>query len=290
MEYMTINVCLEDGIKIVTLNRPGKLNAFTELMAQELMDVFARANEDDETLALVVTGAAKAFCAGMDLSQEGNVFGLNEALAPTLHDLEHRAEDPEILHGVRDLGGRLALQIFQSTKPVVAAINGSAIGIGATMTLPMDFRFASPDARIGFVFGRVGIVLDACSSWFLPRVVGLEKALEWAYRADVFSAEEALASGLVRALYPQENLLQEACSFARSLVQGRSPVSIAHMRQLLHRASASSDPWLAHQIESLAIFYASTADGKEGVAAFREKRAPLFQSKASQMPSFFPWW
>jgi enoyl-CoA hydratase/carnithine racemase len=179
--YETLDWSVEDGVLTLTLDRPDQLNAFTVTMAEELVAAFERASADDEVGAVVVTGRGRAFCAGMDLSVDGNVFGLDESLEPTLADLHDRLDDPEIVAGVRDTGGRVALAIYACTKPVIAAINGPAVGIGATMTLPMDVRLASDRARIGFVFGRLGIVPEACSTWFLPRIVGISRALEWVY-------------------------------------------------------------------------------------------------------------
>lgn len=291
MDYATIRYDVEeDGLLLLTLDRPDKLNAFTVEMCEELIDAYRRASSDDAVRVIVVTGAGRAFCAGMDLSVGGNVFGLDEGLTPTMDDLRERADDPAIMKGVRDTGGRVTLAMYDCLKPIVGAVNGAAVGIGSTMLLPMDFRFASDKARFGFVFGRLGITLEACSSFFLPRIVGLEQALEWAYRADIFDAAEAREKGLVRAVCPAETLLDEAKAFARSLVKDRSPVSIALIRQMLNRNSACDSPWQAHLTESLAVFYTSQADGAEGVKAFNEKRAPNFTGKASRMPPFFPWY
>lgn len=287
--YRTIGYEVDDGILLLSLARPEQLNAFTVEMADELEHAYRRASGDDDVGAIVVTGEGKAFCAGMDLSVEGNVFGLDESLSPTLADLALRPVPPEIERGVRDTGGRVALAMYECGKPIVGAINGAAVGIGATMTLPMDFRFASHSARIGFVFGRLGITPEACSTWFLPRIVGLETALEILYRAEILTAVEALEIGLVRAVVPPEELVATACSFARSLVTDRSPVSIALIRHMLMSNSAQTHPRAAHDIESLAMFYTSLGDGAEGVAAFREKRRPQFAEKASRMPPVFPW-
>lgn len=289
MSYSTILYDLDDGLLRLTLNRPEKLNAFNFAMAEELVDAYRRASGDDAVKAIVVTGAGSCFCAGMDLSSEGNVFGLDETLSPTLADLRERPVRPEIETGVRDTGGRLALAMFECLKPVVGAINGAAVGIGATMTLPMDFRLASTEARIGFVFGRLGITPEACSSWFLPRLVGIQQALEWFYRADILPAQEAFEKGLFRSLYGPETLLEEACAFARSLVKKRSPVSVALIRQMVLRNSAVTHPRDAHDVESLAMFHTSIGDGREGVRAFLEKREANFQSKASTVPDLFPW-
>jgi enoyl-CoA hydratase/carnithine racemase len=288
-EYETIDYVMDDGLLRLTLNRPEQLNAFTVLMADELEDAYGRASAADAVRAIVVTGAGKAFCAGMDLSVGGNVFGLDETLSPSLSDMQARPVTPEIQRGVRDTGGRVALAMFECLKPIVGAINGPAVGIGATMTLPMDFRLASTKARIGFVFGRIGITPEACSTWFLPRIVGLENSLELLYRAEILSAETALDKGLVRSLHAPEVLVEEASTFARELVADRSPISIALMRQMVLRNSAFSHPRPAHDVESLAMFYTSMGDGREGVAAFLEKRSPSFEGKASAMPPFYPW-
>src|SRR6186713_1429987 len=210
MDFKTIRYELADGILTITLNRPDQLNAFTPQMAAELIDAFHAASADDAVKAVIVTGAGRAYCAGMDLSAVGNVFGLDEQLHPTLADMHDRLDDPTIVHRVRDTGGRVTLAIYDCAKPVIAAINGAAVGIGATMTLPMDVRLASDKARIGFVFGRLGIVPEAASSWFLPRIVGISRALEWTYSADILTAEEALAGGLVRSVHPADELLDAA--------------------------------------------------------------------------------
>lgn len=292
-DYSTIAYTLDDeGILTITLNRADKLNAFTVRMAEELIDAFTRASDDDAVRAIVVTGAGRAFCAGMDLADQtnANVFGLNELLRPTMRDLDERLEDPEIVQGVRDTGGRVTLAIFACKKPVIAAVNGVAAGVGATMTLAMDVRIASEQARFGFVFGKIGIVPEACSSWFLPRVVGIPKALEWTYSAELIDAQTALDGGLVSKLVAPDALLEEAWRMARQISSGRSPVSVALIRQMMYRNSAADHPLQAHKVESLAVFYASQSDGKEGVAAFLEKRSPQFKDKASHMPDFYPWW
>lgn len=287
--YKTIRYEVEDRLLRLTLNRPEAMNAFTVAMADELEDAYRRASADDAVGAIVVTGEGKAFCAGMDLSTGGNVFGLDESLAPTLADMQQRPVTAEIERGVRDTGGRVALAMYACTKPIVGAINGAAVGIGATMTLPMDFRLASEKARIGFVFGRLGITPEACSTWFLPRIVGLQQALEWFYRADIIAPDEALAKGLVRSVHAPEDLLEEACTFARTLIANRSAVSIALIRQMTLRNSAMPSPRDAHDVESLAMFYTSLGDGKEGVDAFLEKRPANFKSRASALPPFAPW-
>ncbi|MEZ5554052.1 crotonase/enoyl-CoA hydratase family protein [Haliea sp.] len=289
-QYQTLTTQVEDRVCTLTLNRPDQLNAFTVEMANELIDFFTRASDDDDIGAIVVTGAGRAFCAGMDLSPDGNTFGLNETLTPTLEDVRERADDPEIIDGVRDTGGRVTLAIFDCKKPVIGAINGAAVGIGATMTLAMDIRLASDRARIGFVFGKLGIVPEACSSWFLPRIVGIQQALEWVYTADIFDAQEAMSGRLVKAVYTPDELLPAARALAQRIITNRSPVAIALARQMLYRNAAAEHPRVAHEVDSIAMFYTSLEDGKEGVASFREKRDPNFSGKASAMPAFYPWW
>lgn len=291
MAYNTLDWQIDRRVLTLTLNRPAQLNAFTVEMAGELIDAYQRASEDDAVGAIVVTGAGKAFCAGMDLSTGGNVFGLDETLNPSLAEQEARWDDPAIVNGVRDTGGRVSLAVYDCKKPIIAAINGAAVGIGATMTLPMDVRLASDKARIGFVFGRIGIVPEACSTWFLPRIVGLQQALDWVYSADILTAEEALAGRLLKAVVPHEQLLEQAHALARKYIDGRSPVALALMRQMLMRNQAVAHPRQAHAVESLAMLHTSRNDGKEGVASFNEKRAPAFSGRASSdMPDFYPWW
>ena len=287
--YTTLDWVVEEGILTLTLDRPDRLNAFTVTMADELEHAFDRASGDDDVRAVVVTGRGRAFCAGMDLSSDGNVFGLDELQRPTLDDLRDRFDDPAVVHGVRDSGGRVTLAIYRCTKPVIGAVNGAAVGIGATMTLPMDVRLASTSARIGFVFGRLGIVPEAASSWFLPRIVGISRALEWVYTADVLSADEALAGGLVRSLHAPDELLDAAHDLARRFTEHRSPVAVALARQMMWRNSAQPHPVEAHRVDSLAMFYTSLGDGQEGVAAFREKRDPDFTGRTTDMPPFYPW-
>jgi enoyl-CoA hydratase/carnithine racemase len=284
-EYDTLDWSVDDdGILTLTLDRPDALNAFTVTMAEELVDAYDRASDDDAVAAVVVTGAGRAFCAGMDLSAEGNVFGLNETMRLTRADLDDRYDDPAVVEGVRDTGGRVSLAVYRCTKPVIGAINGPAVGIGATMTLPMDVRMASTTARIGFVFGRLGIVPEAASSWFLPRLVGISRALEWCYSADVLDAATALEGGLLRSVHEPDDLLPAAHDLARAFTRGRSRVATALTRQMMWRNAAAPHPDEAHRVDSLAMFYTSIGDGKEGVAAFREKREPDFTSRASDLP------
>jgi enoyl-CoA hydratase/carnithine racemase len=288
--YTSIDCQLTDRILTITLNRPDAMNAFTVTMANELEQAFNRASADDEVGAIIVTGAGKAFCAGMDLSVEGNVFGLDESMTPTLTDIESRFEDPQMITGVRDTGGRVTLAIYNCNKPVIGAINGVAVGIGATMTLAMDVRLIAEKARIGFVFGKIGIVPEACSTWFLPRLVGLSQALDWVYSADIIDSAEALRAGLVKAVLPEAELLDEARRLAHRYIDNRSSVATALARQMLLRNSALPHPREAHKLESLAVFYTSQLDGKEGVSAFLEKRAPEFKGTVSKdMPPFYPW-
>jgi enoyl-CoA hydratase/carnithine racemase len=290
MAYETLKLESDNGVLWLTLNRPSKLNAFTVTMAHELIDAFTAISEDDAVRVVIVTGAGRAFCAGMDLSRDGNVFGLDESLTPSLSDLNGRYDDPAIIHGVRDTGGRVAMAIMACKKPVIAAINGPAVGIGATMTLSMDIRVASDSARMGFVFGRLGIVPEACSTWLLPKLVGISQALEWMYRADVFDAEEGKRGGLIRSVVPADKLRVEANLLARSLIDGKSAVSAALVRQMIYRNAGQPDPLVAHKIESLGVFYTSQQDGKEGLAAFRERRTPQFPARPSaDMPPFYPW-
>lgn len=290
MTHTTLDTALDDGVLTVTLARPDALNAFTPTMAEELIGVVTSASEDDAVRAVVLTGAGRAFCAGMDLSAEGNVFGLDESMRPTMADLTERLDAPEVVSGVRDTGGRVVLAVYACKKPVVAAINGAAVGVGATMTLPMDARLASETARIGFVFGKLGIVPEACSSWFLPRLVGLPTALDWVYSGEILTAQQALDGGLVQAVHPPGELVEAAHALVRRWTDGRSPVATALARQMMLRNPAAPHPVEAHRVDSLAMFYTSVGDGKEGVRAFLDKRAPQFEGRASDMPPFYPWW
>ena len=277
MTYEQILYEAGEGVLTITLHRPEKLNAFTPTMMRELIDAFDRADADDGVRAVIVTGAGRAFCAGADLSGGGGTF-------------DNTARDTLETH--RDGGGLVALRIFESRKPVIAAINGPAVGVGITMTLPMDVRLASTEARIGFVFARRGIVPEACSSWFLPRVVGISRAAEWVYTGRVFSAEEALAGGLVSRVIAPADLLETARGLAREIADNTSAVSVALSRQLLWRMLGADHPMEAHKVDSRAIYWmGGSADAREGVAAFLEKRPARFTLRPSaDLPDFYPWW
>lgn len=274
----------EHGVLTLTLSRPEQLNAFSLTMAKELEGAFRIVRTAADVRAVIVTGHGLAFCAGMDLSAEGNVFGLDESAAPTVADLQHRLTEPPYQDGVRDTGGKVALAIHECDKPVIAAINGAAVGVGATMTLAMDIRMASTTARIGFVFGRLGIVPEATSSYFLPRIVGLQKALELVYAADILTAPDALALGLVRSVHEPEDLLGAARELARSFVQDRSMAALAMTRRLMYGGAAAPHPIEAHRRDSLAMWHASVGDGREGIRAFLEKRSPAFTSTIDDVP------
>jgi enoyl-CoA hydratase/carnithine racemase len=283
MSFETLLLDIEDGIATITLNRPDKMNAFTTQMMLDMIAAFDETDTNDAVKAVIVTGSGRAFCAGADLSAGAATFDYAERG-------EGARDEAKVGKVYRDGGGRVTLRIDDSLKPVIGAINGAAVGIGATMTCAMDIRLASEKARVGFVFNKIGITPEACSSWFLPRLVGLQTALEWCYTGDIHSAETLLSAGYVKAVFPADVLLEEAYKIARKIV-AHSPVAIALTRQMLYRNAAQDHPLKAHQVDSLAIFYASQTSGKEGVASFREKRAPVFTEKAStDMPDFYPWW
>lgn len=281
-DYSQIVTDIQEGVMTITLSRPEKMNAFTGVMMRELIAAFDQADADDDVRAIIVTGAGKAFCAGADLTPDsgGNVFA-SGAPVDSLSD-----------ERVRDSGGRLTLRMFNCTKPIIGAINGAAVGIGATMILPMDIRLASEHARFGFVFARRGIVPEAASSWFLPRLVGMQTALEWCMTGRVFGADEALAKGLVRSVHPADELLGAAQALAREIVDNTAPVSIALTRAMLWRLSALNHPMMAHRMDSRAIFTRSrSGDAREGIASFLEKRDANYPDRVSaDMPEFYPWW
>jgi enoyl-CoA hydratase/carnithine racemase len=287
----TIVTAVEDGICTVTLNRPDRLNAFTATMMNELIGAFDAADADDAVRAVIVTGAGRAFCAGADLGAGGQTFDFEARRGvpvPTTGSGDIDWSNPAI----RDGGGRVALRIFEARKPVIAAVNGPAVGVGATMLLPMDVRLASTSARFGFVFTRRGITPEACSSWFLPRVVGIARALEWTMTGRVFEADEALAGGLVRSLHAPDALLPAARALAREIADHAAPVSVALTRQMMWRMLGADHPMEAHKVDSRSIFARGrSADVREGVTAFLEKRPARFSDRvAGDMPAFFPWW
>ena len=279
MDYSTILYDLEDNVLLITLNRPEILNAFNRDMMAELIDALDKADADDNVRAIIVTGAGRGFCAGADLSAGGNTF-----------NAEARDDREDGLH--RDGGGRVTLRIFECKKPIIAAINGAAVGIGATMTLPMDIRLCSTKAKFGFVFARRGIVPEACSSYFLPRVVGISQALEWCYSGRVFPGDEALAGGLVRSVHQPDDLLAAAKVIAREIADNTSAVSVTLIRQMMWKMLGADHPMEAHKIDSRGIYFAGkAADAKEGVESFLEKRTAKFPLKVSEdMPEFYPWW
>ncbi|OYU75320.1 MAG: enoyl-CoA hydratase [Alphaproteobacteria bacterium PA3] len=294
-DYNTIKVDISEGILTLTMNRPEKMNAFTSEMMQEMISAFDVADADDSVRAVIVTGSGdRAFCAGADLSAGAKTFDYADrddrdtnagaVNADGSIDLSH--ED------ARDGGGRLTLRIFNCKKPVIGAINGAAVCIGVTMQLPMDIRIASTAARFGFVFARRGIVPEACSSWFLPRLVGISQALDWCLSGRVFGAEEALAAGLVKSLHAPEDLLPAAHAIAREIVDNTAPVSVALTRQMMWRMLGADHPMQAHKIDSRGVYSrGQTIDAREGVMSFLEKRPPAYANKVStDMPDFFPWW
>lgn len=281
MDYEQIEYAVDaDGIATLTLNRPEQLNAFTDQMKDEMIDAFDRSDADDRVRVVIVTGKGRGFCAGADLSGGADTFEAGKRGRPT--DISE----------YRDGGGQLTLRIFESKKPVIAAVNGPAVGVGVTMQLAMDLRLASETARFGFVFARRGIVMEACSSWFLPRVVGIQQATEWVYSGRVFNAQEALAGRLVRSLHAPDELLPAARAVALEIAQNTSGVSIALSRQLLWRGLVADHPMQAHMADSRGILaMGASADAKEGVASFLEKRPPNFQmSVARDLPNLFPFY
>jgi len=294
--YEQINTQVdENGLMIITLDRPQAMNAFTARMMHEMCDALDKADADDTVRAIIVTGQGeRAFCAGADLSEGDKTFNY-EARQDDGGKPSARRDDGSInwsAEQVRDSGGILTLRIYESIKPVIGAINGAAVGIGVTMQLPMDVRIASDNARFGFVFARRGIVPEACSSWFLPRIVGISQALQWCYSGEVFGAEEALAGGLVSEIVPQDELLNRAKEIALSMTAQSSPVSVSMTRQMLWRMLGADHPMEAHKVDSKAIYgRGRQSDAKEGVMSFLEKRAPDFKDSPSQdMPDFYPWW
>jgi enoyl-CoA hydratase/carnithine racemase len=283
--FETIRLEVEDGIATLTLNRPDKLNAFNTQMMQEMIAAFDQTDADDSVRVVIVTGSGRAFCAGADLSAGAATFDYSTRGG---QDKEART-----VEGVqRDGGGLLTLRIYDSLKPVIAAVNGAAVGVGVTMQLAMDIRMASTDARYGFVFSRRGINPEACSSWFLPRLVGVQTALEWCYSGRVFPAQEAHDRGLVRSLHAPEDLLPAARALAREIADNTAPVSIALTRQLIWRMAGASHPMEAHMADSRGIqARGAMADAKEGVTSFLEKRLPRYPDKVStDLPDIWDQW
>ena len=278
--YSEIIYDVADSIATITLDRPAQLNAFTNRMMHEVIDAFDVIDADDDVRAVIVTGAGRHFCAGADLSGGGETFAGGGS------DVQTDAGVP------RDGGGLVSLRIFESTKPVIAAINGAAVGVGVTMTLPMDIRLASVSSKFGFVFARRGIVPEACSSWFLPRLVGISQAAEWVYTGRVFGAEEALHGGLVRSLHPGDDLISAARAIATEIVDNTAPVSVALSRQMMWRMLGADHPMQAHRVDSRGIqLRGRSADSREGVTSFLEKRPAVFTDRVSDgLPQIFPDW
>ena len=280
MAYEQIRYEAADGIATVTLSRPEKLNAVTGVMIGELVAAFDAADADDAVRAVIVTGAGRAFCAGADLSGGAQTFD-GAARGHATPDDEHR-----------DGGGLVTLRLFDMKKPVIAAINGPAVGFGATVTLAMDIRIASSAARMGFVFARRGVVPEACSTWFLPRLVGIQQAAEWVYTGRVFDAEEAYRGGLVSRVVPPEALMPTARALAREIADHTSAISVALCRQMMWKLLGADHPMEAHRLDSRGMDWTGrSADAREGISAFLEKRPPRFPLRPSQdMPPFYPWW
>ncbi|MFQ3666027.1 MAG: crotonase/enoyl-CoA hydratase family protein [Sphingomonadaceae bacterium] len=287
-----------DGIATITLNRPDRLNAFTGRMMHELIAAFDATDADDAVRCVIVTGAGRAFCAGADLSEGAKTFDYEARSDAASTRAGHGSPvnpdgTTDYAHeAVRDGGGRVTLRIFESLKPVIAAVNGPAVGVGVTMQLPMDIRLASESARFGFVFARRGIVPEACSSWFLPRLVGIAQAMEWCLTGRVFDAAEALSGRLVSRVLPPDELLPAARALAREIADNTAPVSVALTRQMLWRMLGADHPMEAHKVDSRAIWARGRqGDAKEGVMSFLEKRAPAYPDRVSaDMPDFYPWW
>ena len=280
MSYEQIEYGVADGVATITLHRPDKMNAFTGTMMNEMIAAFDAVDADDDVRAVIVSGSGRAFCAGADLSSGGDTFSRG-------------GSDVQTPVGVpRDGGGLLTLRIFESAKPVIGAINGAAVGVGVTMTLPMDIRLASTAAKFGFVFARRGIVPEACSSYFLPRVVGISTAAEWCYTGRVFAADEALERGLVRSLHEPDQLLPAAQEIAREIADNTAPVSVALTRRMLWRMLGAEHPMAAHRVDSRGIMERGrSADAREGVTSFLEKRDPDYPDKVSDgLPDIFPGW
>ena len=292
-EFETLRYEIEDQVLLLTMNRPERLNAFNSEMQTEFLEALDHADTDDEIRAVIVTGEGRGFCAGADLSKGAETFDYDNQAEEAKAD---RASNEGRQEGsnawLRDGGGLLSLRIYEFNKPIIAAINGPAVGVGVTMTLPMDIRIASTQARIGFVFSRRGIVPEACSSYFLPRVVGVSKALEWAYSGKVFDADEALSGGLIRSVHEPEDLLPTARAIASEIAENTSAISVTMIRHMMWRMLGADHPMEAHKVDSRGIFHLGRgADAREGVVSFLEKRPANFTMKTSEdLPEFFPWW
>jgi enoyl-CoA hydratase/carnithine racemase len=288
VSYETILYEIDRRVLTITLNRPDRLNAFNAQMRAELIRAFDQADADDAVRAIIVTGAGRGFCAGADLAEGAKRFDYSDRAGAI--DADGSVDWSN--EAVRDSGGLLTLRIFACLKPVIAAVNGAAVGVGATMQLPMDIRLASEDAKFGFVFARRGLVPEACSSWFLPRIVGISRAMEWVATGRVFGAAEAMAAGLVRSVHRPADLLPAARALAEEIAANTSPVAVALSRQMMWRMLGADHPMEAHKIDSRGVFAQGRGgDVKEGVASFLEKRPAVFPGAVSKdMPAFFPWW
>lgn len=273
--YKTIKTGLSEKIMTITLNRPNHLNAYNKEMQVELLDALDKAEVDDNVRVVIVTGAGRGFCAGADLDKGESRFSYQESI-----------------NEFRDGGGLLSLRIYDFNKPIIAAINGPAVGIGATLTLPMDIRIASEDAKMGFVFTRRGITQEACSGWFLPRVVGISQAMEWVLTGRLFSTKEAQEKGLISKVVPHEELMNTAREFATEIAENTSAISVTLSRQLMWKMLGADHPMESHKIESKYLYYTGkNADAKEGINSFLEKRKPEFSMRvSSDLPDFYPWW
>ena len=292
-EFETLRYEIEDQVLLLTMNRPERLNAFNSQMQREFLEALDHADTDDEIRAVIVTGEGRGFCAGADLSKGAETFDYdNQAEGAKADRASNEGRQEGSNAWLRDGGGLLSLRIYEFNKPIIAAINGPAVGVGVTMTLPMDIRIASTQARIGFVFSRRGIVPEACSSYFLPRVVGISKALEWAYSGKVFDADEALKGGLIRSVHEPEDLLPTARAIASEIAENTSAISVTMIRHMMWRMLGADHPMEAHKVDSRGIFHLGRgADAHEGVMSFLEKRPADFTMKTSEdLPEFFPWW
>lgn len=283
MNYQTLGYEISDRILTLTLNRPERMNAFTARMADELIDAFDAADANDDIKVVIVTGAGRAFCAGSDLERGGDTWSKHA---------DYIAAQAVTERYVGDGGGRVTRRIYDFNKPVIAAINGPAVGVGLTMTLAMDIRLAAAGTKLGFVFAGRGIVPEACSSWFLPRIVGISQALEWCFSARIFKSEEALEAGLLRSIHSSDELLPQARALAREFIDNSSAVSIALIRQMMWRMLSAPHPIDAHEIDTAALAALGVSvDAKEGISAFLEKRPAQFPGRvSSDLPAFFPWW